>query len=326
MSSSKEGGAKGIVSKMATFSIGKSNASSEEEELRRRKTFLQRRSAVSAEVTSMQEIESFCPKVILKSEEAKQRIQQALKENYLFKFLDPEQAQIVNDAVEEVKFNKDDVIIKQGDPGDHFYLLEEGSCAVYLQRPDKTEPDMVKEYTAGDSFGELALLYNAPRAATVKASSNCTLWAMDRMTFRTILLHTTSQKRQLYEKFLDDVPLFKTLDKYEKAAIADVLEAEYFEEGQEILVEGHPGEKFYLLEEGEAEAKTGGNVVKKYKRGDYFGELALLNDKPRAATVIAVTKCKCVSIDRRSFKRLFGKLDDVLKRNTRDYNTGTSKA
>ncbi|MCO5604258.1 hypothetical protein L7F22_058421 [Adiantum nelumboides] len=326
MSSPKEGGTKGIISKMATFSIGKSGPSNEEDELQRRKTFLQRRSAVSAEVTSLQEIESFCPKIVAKSEEAKQRIQQALKDNYLFKYLDPEQAQIVIDAVEEVKFNNDEIVIKQGDPGDHFYLLEEGTCEVWLQRPDKGEADMVKEYSAGDSFGELALLYNAPRAATVKASSNCTLWAMDRMTFRAILLHTTSQKRQLYEKFLDDVPLFKTLDKYEKAAIADVLEAEYFEEGLEILVEGHPGEKFYLLEEGEAEAKTRGNVVKKYKRGDYFGELALLNDKPRAATVVAVTKCKCVSIDRRSFKRLFGKLDDILKRNTREYDAGTSKA
>ncbi|KAH7445570.1 hypothetical protein KP509_01G015100 [Ceratopteris richardii] len=184
---------------------------------------------------------------------------------------------------------------------------------------------MVKKYSAGDSFGELALLYNAPRAATVKATSSCTLWAMDRTTFRTILLQTTSQKRQLYEKFLDDVPLLKTLDNYERAAIADVLEAEYFDEGHEIITEGQPGDKMYLLEEGEAEARTGGNVVKHYKHGDYFGELALLNNKPRAATVVAVTKCKCVSIDRKSFKRLFGKLDGILQRNTREYDVGTSK-
>lgn len=232
----------------------------------------------------------------------------------------------VIDAVEEVKHNKDEVIIKQGDPGDRFYLLEEGACEVWLQKPNKTEPEMVKEYSAGDSFGELALLYNAPRAATVKASSNCTLWAMDRMTFRTILLHTTSNKRKLYERFLEDVPLLKTLDNYERAAIADVLEAEYFEASTEILVEGHPGDKFYILEEGEAEARTGGKAVMKYKRGDYFGELALLNNRPRAATVVALTKCKCVSIDRRSFKRLLGKLDDILQRNTSDYNKGINKA
>lgn len=231
----------------------------------------------------------------------------------------------VIDAVEEVKYKAGDVIIKQGDAGDRFYLLEEGTCEVWLLRPEKTEAEMLKHYASGDSFGELALLYNAPRAATIKATTNCTLWAMDRITFRAILLHTTSNKRKLYENFLEDVPLLKSLDKYERSAIADVLETEYFEAGQNIVVEGQAGDKFYLLEEGEAEAKKGGKVLMKYKRGDYFGELALLNNKPRAATVCAVTKCKCVSIDRQSFKRLFGKLDDILQRHGREYGENQGK-
>eukprot|EP00249_Psilotum_nudum_P013281 c24256_g1_i5 orf=316-1020(-) len=199
------------------------------------------------------------------------------------------------------------------------FSVQEGQCEVWLKQPDKSEQEMVKQYSAGDSFGELALLYDAPRAATVKASTDCTLWAMDRMTFRTILMHTTSEKRKLYEKFLEDVPLLKTLDKYERSAIADVLEHEYFEPGQDIVVEGQPGDKFYLLEEGEAEARAGGKIVMKYTRGDFFGELALLNNKPRAATVSATTQCKCVSIDRASFKRLLGKLDDILNRKKEEY-------
>jgi cAMP-dependent protein kinase regulator len=55
--------------------------------------------------------------------------------------------------------------------------------------------------------------------------------------------------------------------------------------------------------QGEAEAtKGGGSPLMHYKRGDYFGELALLNNKPRAATIRAITNCKCASIDRQSFK------------------------
>lgn len=250
MASSKEDGARSLTSKLASFTINRGASSSEgQQALQRTKTLLRRRSAVSAEVTSLQEVDAFKPKVVPKNDDAKERIQQALKNNYVFKFLDKEQEKTVIDAVEEVKYNAGDIIIKQGDPGDQFYLLEEGTCEVWLPQPDNPEPQMVKEYSAGDSFGELALLYNAPRAATVKASTNCVLWAMDRMTFRTILLHTTSNKRKLYEKFLEDVPLLKTLDKYERSAIADVLETEYFEEGQEILVEGQPGDKFYILEE-----------------------------------------------------------------------------
>jgi cAMP-dependent protein kinase regulator len=96
--------------------------------------------------------------------------------------------------------------------------------------------------------------------------------------------------------------VWKTLDKYEQSAIADVLEPEYFVAGKEIIIEGTPGDKFYFLEEGTAEARTRGAVVMKYGKGDYFGELALLNDEPRSATVLAVTDCKVVSIDSESFK------------------------
>ncbi|KAH7421257.1 hypothetical protein KP509_13G048300 [Ceratopteris richardii] len=148
---------------------------------------------------------------------------------------------------------------------------------------------------------------------------------MDRITFRNILLHTTSGKRKMYEKFLEDVPLLKNLDKYERAAISDVLNTEYFEAGQNIIVEGQTGDKFYLLEEGEAEAKKGGNILMHYKRGDYFGELALLNNKPRAATVSAVSRCKCATIDQKSFKRLLGKLDDILERNKKEYQEAQRK-
>ena len=68
----------------------------------------------------------------------------------------------------------------------------------------------------GDSFGELALMYDAPRAATVIGKTDMKLWAMDRLTYKHILMDTTLKKRNMYKEFLEHVPLLRSLDPYER--------------------------------------------------------------------------------------------------------------
>lgn len=87
----------------------------------------------------------------------------------------------------------------------------------------------MKVYQPGESFGELALLYNAPRAATIIAKSDCLLWALDRETFNHIVKDASAKKRELYEEFLKNWFLLKNIDDpYEKTKIADVLETKTF--------------------------------------------------------------------------------------------------
>ncbi|KAG0608341.1 hypothetical protein M758_8G098100 [Ceratodon purpureus] len=298
------------------------NIIAQEQKDKRKRTLSFRRTGVSAEPTAVDT--TYIPKVVPKSDDARKRIKKAIEKSYIFRGLDKDQIKTVIDAVEEEKHRPGDVIIKQGESGLNFYLIEAGSCNVYISKNQTTDPVIVHSYSSGDSFGELALLYDAPRAATVKASTDCILWAMDRGTFRAILMKSTSQKRDLYEEFLSNVPLLKTLDAYERSAIADVLECEYIKAGASIIVEGTPGDKFYFLEQGTAEAKTKGQSVMKYGVGDYFGELALLNNEPRAASVIAITDCKVCYIDGESFKRLLGKLEDILQRKKSEYAHATA--
>lgn len=136
---------------------------------------------------------------------------------------------------------------------------------------------LVATITSGGSFGELALMYNAPRAATVVCSSeNATLWALDRVTFRTILMEHTSKKRRMYEKFLSEVPILVSLENYERSKIADALEERIYEEGEDVVREGELGKNFYIIESGKAEVlkrKEGGvqERVGTLTKGDYFG-------------------------------------------------------
>ena len=94
----------------------------------------------------------------------------------------------------------------------------------------------------GGSFGELALMYNAPRAATIiSAEPHSMLWALDRLTFRRILMESTFQRRRMYESFLEEVPLLKTLTSYERTKIADALETQKYPPGTAVIKEGDPG-------------------------------------------------------------------------------------
>lgn len=107
------------------------------------------------------------------------------------------------------------------------------------------------------------------------AISPSTLWALDRVSFRTILLDHTSRKRRLYESFLSTVAILTSLQPSERAKIADVLESRTFEAGQDIIKEGEAGDDFFLIESGSAVAIKNidgkETVVKKYAKGDYFG-------------------------------------------------------
>lgn len=113
--------------------------------------------------------------------------------------------------------------------------------------------------------------------------------------------------------------LLKDVDAYERSKVADALKSQLYHAGDTIIREGEAGDTFYLLLDGEAEAVKGGKVVMKYSRGSYFGELALLKNQPRAATVTAKTDCKVAYMDRRSFKRLLGPLEGLLMRNMDHY-------
>jgi cAMP-dependent protein kinase regulator len=168
-------------------------------------------------------------------------------------------------------------------------------------------------------------MYNAPRAATViSTEAKSTLWALDRITFRRILMDSAFQRRRMYEAFLEEVPLLSSLKPYERAKIADALEPIKYPAGATIITEGDPGDAFYLLESGEAEAVKNGVSVKDYSRGDYFGELALLDDKPRAASVVAKTDIKVARLGRDGFKRLLGPVEDIMRR--AEYQVDASKS
>ncbi|KAL1995085.1 hypothetical protein VTN49DRAFT_1272 [Thermomyces lanuginosus] len=297
---------------------------------------LGRRTSVSAESLNPTSTgsDNWTPPRHPKTEEQLARIKKAVSNNFLFSHLDEEHLNTVLDALVEKPIPAKDIkVITQGDAGDYFYIVEEGNFGIYIHPSGSAQPgpdglgNLVAQTGPGGSFGELALMYNAPRAATVVSLDHkSTLWALDRVTFRRILMDSAFQRRRMYEAFLEEVPLLSSLKPYERSKIADALDTIKYPAGATIIREGDPGDAFYLLEAGEAEAFKSGTdgPVKSYSRGDYFGELALLDDKPRAASVIAKTDVKVARLGRDGFKRLLGPVEEIMRRTEYDVDL-TSK-
>lgn len=118
---------------------------------------------------------------------------------FMFSNLDDKEMVIVVDAIEEMRYNPGDQVIVEGDQGDCMYVLESGSLSCTKVFPGNTEPTFLKNYTPGEGFGELALLYNAPRAATITSTTEAICWKLDRDTFNHIVKDSAQKKRDKYE-------------------------------------------------------------------------------------------------------------------------------
>ncbi|KDN53150.1 camp-binding domain-like protein [Tilletiaria anomala UBC 951] len=360
-----------------------------------------RRTSVSAEslARASASTQSSSKTVIPKTDAQLARIRAAIGNNLLFRNLEEDQYNDVLFAMKEVKVDPSVAVIEQGAQGDYFYVVESGTLDVYI-KPTLTSSlgnsgsvnsesdnrssfpcaaatasdlsmanlgEKKSSYGPGHSFGELALLYLQPRAATILSTSPCTLWALDRVTFRSILMETNSRRRALYDSFLKDVALFEHLSDAERAKISDALEVRTYDIGQRPIKQGERGTEFFIIVEGFAEVKkrklapaacsstssVAGPAVSsstalddemtigRLGRGDYFGELALLNNAPRAASVVAAAalpgevasvsaasssaaaetaapppakKLKVATLSEKAFTRLLGPLAGIMGR------------
>jgi len=214
-----------------------------------------KRSSVCAEVYgAFNKKEDFVAKIVKKTAEQYERIINKVNQSFMFSALDEKELKTVIDAMEEQNFKKNDVVIKQGDDGEVLYLLETGKLDC-MKKFNKDEKDtFLKNYLPGDAFGELALLYNAPRAATIIATEDSKMWSLDRSTFNHIVKDASMKRRELHEKFLKSVEILKSIDAYEINQISDALKTRKCKAGELIIKKDDNGEEFYMLEEGKANA------------------------------------------------------------------------
>ena len=282
-----------------------------------------RRVSVSAGVINYSKENTYKAPVFEKSAEDIEKIKGYLKKNTLFQHMDDDSVTTIIMAMKLEERSEGDVIIQEGDEvAEHYYILEDGAATVYKGEDNKE----LFTYSVGQAFGELALLYNQARAATIKATSDCKVWSLDQTTFKNIVVIKNIQRREKFAGFLRSVELLKNMTDVEVMTLADAMGEKSYGPGDAIVTEGDEGDDaktFYIILSGEvAVTRSDKGAMGTLSTGDYFGELALMYNKPRAATCTASTDVKCLYTDRRTFQRILGPLGEIMERNMARYALG----
>ncbi|NXE79932.1 KGP2 kinase, partial [Cochlearius cochlearius] len=273
---------------------------------------------VSAEPTTQlydlnrQSMFSFEKARVRKDSSEKQLIMDALNKNQFLKRLEPHQIRDMVECMYERTFQQGSYVIRQGEPGNHIFVLKEGSLEVFQQNK------LLSSIPVWTAFGELAILYNCTRTASVKAITNAKTWALDREVFQNIMRVTAQTRQEQRRNFLRSVSLLKNLPEDKLTKIMDCLEVEYYNKGDYVIREGEEGNTFFIIAKGKVIVTQSTadhsqpQLIKNLHKGDYFGEKALISDDVRSANVIADEyNVECLVIDRETFNQTVGTYEEL---------------
>jgi len=282
-----------------------------------------------------------------KSTEELNQLRKACSNSYMFSGLDEILIKAAFDAMYSKNVKAGEIIIHQDDEqADYFYVIGNGIFEV-TQSDDMFDVSL-HTYENFGSFGEMALLYNNPRSATVTAKTDGTLWLLDRTTFRHVLVRSQANRRRRCASFIKTVPLFKSLNEIQLSKVADVLEIVQYEDMEYVIRQDSKGDSFYIIEDGCAIATQffdgSEREIGRMGVGSFFGERALLLNQTRAANIkvwadvtafwcfpkgkfVCFERLRCLRMDIASFKRIILAYDirHILEKHIKTYKPACSQ-
>lgn len=281
------------------------------------------RCSVSAEAYgAWNQKQPFNPPYYQKEPGQEDALRNVLSRSFLFNGLEPDALATVIGAMQLCSAEPDQLVIRQGDDGDFLFIIEDGLLECYKRWRDVQSGEEVEALVAscgpGDAFGELALLYNCPRAASVIAREASLLWKLDRETFNHIVKGAAELRMAKLQSFIAKCPLLQGLSTYEQTKLTEALTRTDFADGSYIIRQGEVGGLMYFVESGCCIARKcvcpgeTDEVVGTHGEGDYFGELALLTSEPCQASVIAHGPVTTLCVSHDTFQRLLGSLKERL--------------
>jgi CRP-like cAMP-binding protein/Zn-dependent protease len=218
--------------------------------------------------------------------------------------------EILDDLASRVKvrtLGNGQPVFRQGDRATAFYVVRRGSIDIETEHPETHDIQVLATLGRGGSFGELGLVGAAPRRATARALGDTELFAIDKGSFDRLLADAIEVPD--FGHTLQSLAELKEMVAFSHLEIDDLSELLHHgawvtaSPGTPIIREGEPGDAFYSIHRGQVDVLAGGRMIGEVGPGGFFGEVALLHDAPRNATVVARTPLRAFRLSREGFDR-----------------------
>ncbi|OMJ74577.1 hypothetical protein SteCoe_26476 [Stentor coeruleus] len=227
-------------------------------------------------------------------------ISSSLQKHFIFNSLTNQQKNLIVERMRFYEIEANQVIFEQNSKGTSFFIISAGRVEVIING------NRVNVLKSGESFGELALLHDTPRSASVRTIIKCNLWSVDRGTFRTTLEELNAQNFLENKKFIDSISVFEVLSEEQREILVGALSVLKFTNGSKVVNEGDPGDLLYIIKEGSVVCTQKGREVRVMNKGDYFGEQALYYGSMRTATVTAAEDVILLALGRENLVECLG--------------------
>ena len=230
------------------------------------------------------------------SAEEEIRVTKILKKEIIFQDVSQEILSIIEREMIRLILPPGKIIYDLNDEGHFFYIIIRGKVVVNIQN------NMNNTLSQWNIFGEISLFNEKKREEVMITKENTELYIIDGESFRDIQKRNNEIILKERFNFLNNIFLFKCLDKISKYNVAQKMKKKEFPPNTKIISQGEKGDTLYIIKEGIVSCRIGPKEIRKLSNNEYFGQNSMLIDVKRGADIITLQRTKCYELSRQDLK------------------------
>lgn len=252
----------------------------------------------------------------------KKNLHNILQKMAIFSGLGQEEILLISSRLQIERFSKGADVVKQGEPGNKLYIIKSGEIEVAVYDNISDSERIVAHLSEGDYFGEVSLVGDGLRTATCRATTSLETWVLKKQDFNQLVKKHLDLPEKLDNAvstmtMLKRMPIFREFEYRQINAISSMLKSEKIPPGTVVIKQGKPGDVFYIIKSGEvvvtANSESEEKTVGRLGEAEYFGEIALVSNQLRTATVTSVSETELLLLEKDNFDMLMEPVSSELE-------------